>query len=46
MMEIVLLLATIARKYKLGLVTNKPVELQPAMSLRPRNGIRMRLDRR
>jgi cytochrome P450 len=46
MMEIVLLLATIARKYRLGLVTNRPVELQPAMSLRPRNGIRMRLDRR
>jgi cytochrome P450 len=46
MMEIVLLLATIARKYRLGLVTRKPVELQPAMSLRPRNGIRMRLDRR
>jgi cytochrome P450 len=42
MMEIVLLLATIAQKYRLGLVTNQ-VELQPAMSLRPRNGIRMKV---
>jgi cytochrome P450 len=40
MMEIVLLLATIAQKFQLKLVTNK-VELLPAMSLRPRNGIRM-----
>jgi cytochrome P450 len=46
MMEIVLLLATIAQKYRLGLVTKRPVELQPAMSLRPRNGIRMILHKR
>jgi cytochrome P450 len=46
MMEIVLLLATIAQKYRLSLVTKHPVELQPAMSLRPRNGIRMMLDKR
>jgi cytochrome P450 len=45
MMEIVLLLATIAQKFRLSLVTN-PVELQPAMSLRPRNGIRMKLHKR
>jgi cytochrome P450 len=46
MMEIVLLLATVAQKFRLGLVTRQPVELHPAMSLRPRNGIRMRIDRR
>ena len=40
MMEIVLLIAAIAQKFQLKLVTNK-VELLPAMSLRPRNGIRM-----
>jgi cytochrome P450 len=45
MMEIVLLMATIAQKYHLSLVTN-PVELQPAMSLRPRNGIRMKIEQR
>jgi cytochrome P450 len=46
MMEIVLLLATIAQKFRLELVTKRPVELQPAMSLRPRNGIRMKIERR
>jgi cytochrome P450 len=46
MMEIVLLLATIAQKFSLSLVTKHPVELQPAMSLRPRNGIRMKIERR
>jgi cytochrome P450 len=46
MMEIVLILATIAQKYRLSLVTKHPVELQPAMSLRPRNGIRMILNKR
>ena len=46
MMEIVLLLATIAQKFRLDLVTKHPVELQPAMSLRPRNGIRMILSQR
>lgn len=46
MMEIVLLLATIAQKFRLSLVTKHPVELQPAMSLRPRNGIRMILNKR
>jgi cytochrome P450 len=46
MMEIVLLLATIAQKYQLALVTKRPVERQPAMSLRPRNGIRMILSKR
>ncbi|HEX8922740.1 MAG TPA: cytochrome P450, partial [Pyrinomonadaceae bacterium] len=46
MMEIVLLLATIAQKFRLSLVTRHPVELQPAMSLRPRNGIRMKLESR
>ncbi len=46
MMEIVLLMATIAQKFRLSLVTKHPVELQPAMSLRPRNGIRMKIEQR
>jgi cytochrome P450 len=46
MMEIVLLLATIAQRFRLDLVSKHPVELQPAMSLRPRNGIRMKIERR
>ncbi|HKR01938.1 MAG TPA: cytochrome P450, partial [Pyrinomonadaceae bacterium] len=46
MMEIVLVLATLARKFQLKLVTKPPAELVPAMSLRPRNGIRVMLERR
>lgn len=46
MMEIVLLLATIAQKYRLEMVTNRPAEIVPAMSLRPRNGIRVVLHKR
>ncbi len=41
MMEIVLLMATIARNYQLEMVSSRPVQLVPAMSLRPRDGIRM-----
>jgi cytochrome P450 len=46
MMEIVLLLATVAQRFRLNLVSKHPVELQPAMSLRPRNGIRMKIEKR
>jgi cytochrome P450 len=45
MMEIVLLIAAIAQKFQLKLVSKK-VELVPAMSLRPRNGIRMTINKR
>ena len=38
-MEIVLVLATIGRKFKLKLADDRPVEILPAMSLRPRGGI-------
>jgi cytochrome P450 len=46
MMEIVLLMATIAQKFRLQLAPNQKVTLQPAMSLRPRDGIKMVLHRR
>lgn len=46
MMEIILLLATIAQKFQLRLVPEQRVELCPAMSLRPRHGIRMILEKR
>jgi cytochrome P450 len=46
MMEIVLLLATIGQRFKLTLVPDHPVTLLPAMSLRPREGIKVRLERR
>jgi len=46
MMEIVLLMATVAQKFRLQLAPNQKVTLQPAMSLRPRDGIKMTLSRR
>jgi cytochrome P450 len=45
-MEGVLCLATIAQKYRLRLVPDHPVELQPQLTLRARHGIRMQLERR
>jgi len=39
MMEIVLLMATIGQRFRFSVGQEKPVELLPAMSLRPKNGI-------
>jgi cytochrome P450 len=39
MMEIVLVLATIGQRFRLPLVTDHPVSILPAMSLRPKDGI-------
>jgi len=41
MMEAVLLLATLARKFRLELAPDARVELLPSLTLRPRYGIRM-----
>jgi cytochrome P450 len=41
MMEVMLLLATIGRRFRFSLVPNHPVSLMPAMSLRPKDGIRV-----
>ena len=41
MMEIILLLATIGRRFKFSLAPDQRVEVWPAMSLRPKNGIKM-----
>jgi cytochrome P450 len=41
MMEIILCLATIGQKFRLELVPDHPVSIFPAMSLRPKNGIRV-----
>jgi cytochrome P450 len=43
MMEAVLLLATIAQKYRLSLELNQLLELVPSITLRPRHGLHMRL---
>jgi cytochrome P450 len=41
MMEIILCLATIGQKFRLELVPDHPVSIFPAMSLRPRDGIKV-----
>ena len=46
MMEIILLLATIAQKFRLRLAPEHEVTLKPAMSLRPAQGIKVRLEKR
>jgi cytochrome P450 len=45
-MEGVLLLATLARRWQLRLVPGQRIALQPIVTLRPKHGIRMRLESR
>jgi cytochrome P450 len=45
-MEAVLVLSTVAQRFRLRLVPEHKVELLPAMSLRPRDGVRMKLEAR
>jgi cytochrome P450 len=40
-MELTLVLATIARRWRLALVPGHPVEPHPVITLRARHGIRM-----
>ncbi|MBE9193624.1 cytochrome P450 [Gloeocapsopsis crepidinum LEGE 06123] len=46
MMEAILLLATLASKFRLTLQPNHPVVLQPSLTLRPRHGMKMLLKKR
>jgi cytochrome P450 len=46
MMEIVLLLATIGQRFRFSLVPDHPVSLLPAMSLRPKDGIKVEVENR
>jgi cytochrome P450 len=46
MTEAVLMLATIAQRYRLRLMPGHPVEAQGLITLRPRYGLRMTLERR
>ena len=45
-MESVLVLATVAQKWRLRLVPNQKVEAQPLVTLRPKHGIKMTVERR
>jgi len=44
MMEMILVLATIGQKYRLSLVSDHPVEIYPAMSLRPKEGVKVTVE--
>ncbi|MFN2468495.1 MAG: cytochrome P450 [Gaiellaceae bacterium] len=46
LMEATLLIATLAQRTRLSLVSDRPVELRAAASLRPRQRIRARVERR
>jgi cytochrome P450 len=46
MMEAMLILATIARKYRLTIEPGQTLELMPSVTLRPRHGLRMRIEAR
>jgi cytochrome P450 len=46
MMEIMLVLATIGQKWRLTLMGDDPVEIYPAMSLRPKDGVMVRVQPR
>ncbi|HEY8203599.1 MAG TPA: cytochrome P450 [Pyrinomonadaceae bacterium] len=41
MMEIILVMATIGQRFRLELASDHPVEIYPAMSLRPKDGVRV-----
>ena len=41
MMEIILVLATVGQRFRLERAPNHPVAILPAMSLRPRNGVKV-----
>jgi len=46
LMEASLILATVAQKFRLRLVANHPVEPLASITLRPRHGVRVTLERR
>ena len=46
MMEMILLMATIGRRFKFDLAPDANVELYPAMSLRPKTGVRVVINQR
>jgi cytochrome P450 len=46
MMEAVLLLATITQRFSLSLLPDHPVVAQPTITLRPKHGVKVILERR
>jgi cytochrome P450 len=46
MMEATLLLAAIAQRYRMQLIPNQPIKALPSITLRPKKGIRVKLQQR
>ena len=46
MMEAALILSSVAQRWRLRMTSNEPVEILPALTLRPKYGIRMQLEQR
>jgi len=46
MMEATILLATVAQRFRMGLIPYQRVELLPSITLRPKNGIQVELQER
>ena len=46
MIEAPLVLSNLVRRWRFVPLPGHPIELQPAITLRPRHGIRMRIERR
>jgi cytochrome P450 len=44
-MEGILIIATIAQRWKMRLVSGHPIQMQPLITLRPRHGIKMKIER-
>ena len=44
--ESALVLATVAQRFRFSLVSSKPVKAFPSVTLRPRNGLMLRVERR
>lgn len=45
-MEAILIIATLAQRWRLRLASTDPVELSPLVTLRPKNSVHMKLERR
>jgi cytochrome P450 len=45
-MELVLVLATLLQRYRMAMAPGHPVEGDPSVTLRPRNGVMMNLEAR
>jgi hypothetical protein len=45
-MEGVLVIATLAQRWRMRMISDQEPELQPLITLRPKNGIQMRLEAR